>query len=121
MTVALRPGVLDDLDPVVAEWLPEIVDRVVLAADPIRIIMFGSHARGDARRDSDVDLLVVIDSERLRNEPRITGDLYTRMVGIPVSKDFVVTTPEQIERDGHLIGTVLRPALIEGITLYERA
>jgi hypothetical protein len=37
-----------------------------------------------------------------------------------VAKDVVVTTPEEIERRGHLVGSVLRPALREGKVLYER-
>ena len=40
---------------------------------------------------------------------------------LPVAKDIVVTTPGHIERCGHVIGTVLRPALREGRVLYERA
>lgn len=120
MTVALRPGVLEGLYPVVASWLPEIIDRVVAEADPIRVVLFGSHARGDANPDSDVDLLIVVEGEELKKRPRLDGLLYERMVGIPVSKDLVLTTPESIARYGHLVGTVLRPALREGITLYER-
>jgi hypothetical protein len=44
---------------------------------------------------------------------RALGDL-------PVSKDVIVTTPEEIDRRGDLVGTVLRPALREGRVLYER-
>ncbi len=120
MTVALRPGVLEGLNPIVAAWLPEIIDRIVEEANPIRVVLFGSHARGDAKPDSDVDLLIVVDGEALKTRPRLDGSLYERMVGIPVSKDFVLTTPKSIARYGHLVGTVLRPALREGITLYER-
>jgi len=41
-------------------YLSEIVERIVRQFDPLRIILFGSWARGDARPDSDVDLLVVL-------------------------------------------------------------
>jgi hypothetical protein len=41
--------------------------------------------------------------------------------GLPVSKDIVVTTPEEIAARGNTIGHVLRPALREGKVLYERA
>lgn len=47
--------------------LDEIVRRVVEAVHPDKIILFGSHARGDAGPDSDLDLLVVTPSE----EPRL--------------------------------------------------
>ena len=39
---------------------------------------------------------------------------------LPVSKDVVVTTPQEINERGDAIGLVLRPALREGITVYER-
>lgn len=37
-----------------------MVERIATRVDPERIVLFGSHARGDARPDSDVDLLVVM-------------------------------------------------------------
>lgn len=40
--------------------LPEMVRRIVERFDPERIILFGSHARGEATEDSDVDLMVVL-------------------------------------------------------------
>ena len=43
------------------------------------------------------------------------------LADLPVCKDIVVTTPEEIIRRGDLIGTVLRPALREGKVLYERS
>src|SRR5512146_1544307 len=46
--------------------LKHITDTIVEKFHPRRIILFGSHARGDPRPDSDVDLLVVMDSEKDR-------------------------------------------------------
>ncbi|MEK9163875.1 MAG: nucleotidyltransferase domain-containing protein, partial [Chloroflexota bacterium] len=37
-----------------------MVKRIVTQFDPVRIILFGSRARGAARPDSDVDLLVIL-------------------------------------------------------------
>ena len=48
------------------ETLDDIVRRIVEVAEPERIILFGSVARGDANRHSDVDLLVVKDGSDLR-------------------------------------------------------
>ena len=48
-------------------WLQVMTDRIVEQFDPLKIILFGSHARGDATADSDIDLLVVfpaLDSKR---------------------------------------------------------
>ena len=42
---------------------PELLDPVVAYFKPLRVILFGSRARGDARPDSDIDLLVVVDDD----------------------------------------------------------
>ena len=41
--------------------------------------------------------------------------------GLPASKDVIVTTPEEIEKRGNLVGDILHPALREGKVVYERA
>jgi predicted nucleotidyltransferase len=99
--------------------IAEMAERIVLGFQPLRVILFGSQARGDAGPESDVDLLVVLPDGSDRRASvvailRILDDL-------PVCKDVVVTTPEEIARRGSLVGTVLRPALHEGRVLYERA
>ena len=53
-------------------WLQVMTDRIVEQFDPLKIILFGSHARGDATADSDIDLLVVfpvLDSKRQKMLP----------------------------------------------------
>lgn len=95
-----------------AEWLPVIIDRLVRQFRPLRIILFGSQARGDAHPDSDIDLLVVLSHVDDKHAPMVAMPGALR--DLPVAKDVVVTTPEEIARRGHLVGTVLRPALREG-------
>lgn len=96
-----------------------MTDRIIRDFQPLRIILFGSHARGDARPESDVDLLVVL--PQVVNK-RIAAVAIRRILAeLPVCKDIVVTTPEEIARRGDLIGTVLRSALREGKVLYERS
>ena len=102
-----------------ADWIPVIVDRLVQQFRPLRIILFGSHARGDARPDSDVDLLVVL--PEAPDKRRVNVAMLRALRDLPVAKDVVVTTPEEIARRGNLVGTVLRPALREGKVLYERS
>ena len=96
-----------------------MVDRIVARFQPSRVMLFGSRARGDANRSSDVDLLVVMgdapDKRRAAVEMRrLLGDL-------PISKDIIVTTPDEIAGRGQVVGTVLNAALREGTVLYERA
>ena len=101
------------------EMIQTMTDRIVRDFHPLRLILFGSHARGDARPDSDVDLLVVL--PHVANKRMAAVAIRRALADLPVCKDIIVTTPEEITRRGDLIGTVLRPALREGKVLYERS
>jgi predicted nucleotidyltransferase len=81
--------------PVTDDLLAEMVQRVREVGDPIKIVLFGSRARDDARPDSDIDILIVEDSDlpRYKRAPR-----YLRaLVGLFPSKDVVVWTPNEVE------------------------
>ena len=93
--------------------------RIVRDYDPVKIILFGSHARGEAGPESDIDLLVVL--PEVANKRQAAVAIRRVLRDLPVPKDIVVTTPEEIARRGDLVGTVLRPALREGKVLYERS
>jgi predicted nucleotidyltransferase len=95
-----------------------MIERIVRRFDPLRIILFGSWARGDARPDSDVDLLVVL--PQVNDKRWTTVEILRALNGMPVSKDVVVTTPEEIAVRGNVVGLVLHPALREGKVIYER-
>ncbi len=66
-----------------------------------------------------MDLLVVL--PQVDNKRQVTIEIRRALADLPVAKDIIVTTPEEIARRGDLVGTVLRPALHEGQVLYERA
>lgn len=104
-----------DIDAIVAT----MVKRIAELFAPERIVLFGSRARGDAKDWSDVDLLVVMPNGTDRRAAAV--EMRRSLRGLPVAKDIVVTTPDHIAHRGHVIGTVLRPALREGKVLYERA
>lgn len=95
-----------------------IRERIVADFDPLRILVFGSRARGDARPDSDVDLLVVF-SEVSDKRAAAVG-IRAALRDLPIGKDVIVTTPGEIEQRGNLVGSILRPALRDGKVLYER-
>lgn len=99
--------------------IDEMVRRIVAAFSPERVILFGSHARGEAGVDSDVDLLVVLRGPLKRREQRlaIRGALH----GMGTAKDIVVVTPEEFEAQKDLAGSIVRPAALEGLVLYARA
>ena len=95
-----------------------MVDRIVARFQPSRILLFGSRARGTANRWSDVDLLVVM--EEVTDKRRSAVEMGRVLSDLPVSKDIIVTTPEEIARRGHLVGSVLRAAIRDGKIVYER-
>ena len=95
--------------------LADTIERVVQAAKPEKIILFGSAARGTMGPDSDLDLLVIKGGEFDRH--RITTAIYRNLSGA-IAVDAVVVTPEEIERyrDTHCL--VIRPALRDGRVVY---
>lgn len=101
------------------DLLEYMVEKIVRAINPQKIILFGSRARGDDRDDSDVDLFIVYDGdESIRDiRRRIDMLLWGRHFGV----DLFVRTPHQVKLnldDGnpfythHIFG--------EGKVLYER-
>jgi len=103
------------------EWLPAVVERIVEQFDPLKVILFGSLARGEMGYDSDIDLLVVFDHVEWENKRNLTVDIRRAIAGIPVPVDVIVTDVDEIDRRGHIVGTVLRPALREGTLVHERS
>ena len=101
------------------EWLPVIKRRIVRGFKPEKIILFGSQARGEARPDSDADLLIVVSGAQRGRDIEVA--IYQALQGIPLSTDVIVATPEQLARGANLAGSTLRPALREGVTIYARS
>jgi len=104
--------------PLTAELLDNIVQRILLVGSPHRIVLFGSRARGDTHEDSDLDLLIIEDSDlpRYRRAPR-----YLRaLLGVFPAKDVVVWTPAEVESWRQVPNAFVTTALREGRTLYER-
>ena len=95
----------------------KMVERIVREFRPERIILFGSHACGEAGPDSDVDLLIVMRTEGSKKKARL--DIRRSLRGIRVPKDIVVTTPEEFEWRKEIAGTIERPAALNGEVLYE--
>lgn len=102
----------------VADWIPTIVESLVAALDPVKIILFGSMARGDEGPDSDVDLLVVV--PRLDPATNVAPLIEARRaVTAPVPLDLLVVDTTELAERGDLPG-ILRVACREGNILYAR-
>jgi predicted nucleotidyltransferase len=104
--------------PVTETLLQEIAHRVVENFDPEKVILFGSHAAGTARIDSDIDLLVVMEAE---------GSPIQRAVAVKrvcrprfVAMDLLVKTPKEMAAQLQQGNFFLHQILAEGRVLYER-
>lgn len=104
--------------PNVERAIKEMVRRIVRQFQPERVILFGSHARGQAGPDSDVDLLIVMPVAGSRRE--IAVEIGVALHDIRVPKDIIVTTPEDFAWRKEIPGTIERPATQEGKVLYVR-
>lgn len=85
------------------------------AGSDARVILFGSHARGDARPDSDLDLLVIEPQIESRNAEFVR--LRQELRGLEVPIDLILVTKQHVEEWGHFEGTMLNEALREGRVL----
>ena len=97
--------------------LQEVTRRIVDTANPVRVLLFGSTARRQANRDSDLDLLVVMRGPVHRR--RMAQEIYRNLRGVGVPVDIVVATEDDLEEFGQSPGTILKPALQEGLVVYE--
>jgi predicted nucleotidyltransferase len=95
-----------------------MADRIIKQFDPEKIILFGSHARGDAGIDSDVDLLVIMRIEGSKRERQL--EIRSALHDVRIPKDIIVSTPEEFEWRKNIVGTVEYPAVREGKILYEQ-
>jgi len=104
--------------PITPQLIDKMARRLAQRFRPERIILFGSHARGTAGPDSDIDLLVVMPVKGSRRAKRLQMSLALFNFRVPV--DVVVVTPQEFETDARIPGTIVRPAVKEGKVLYVR-
>ena len=100
------------------DLLADIVRRIVETAQPEKIILFGSRARGDARPGSDFDLLVIKESD----EPcyRRDAPLYLALAGVNAPVDVLTYTPEEVRDWSAVPQAFITTAVREGKVVYER-
>ena len=98
--------------------IKHVATRIGIEANAERVILFGSHARGEAGKNSDVDLMIIAESDLPRFKR--SRKLYKLFRPYPFSMDLLVYTPLEVEKGKKsnlsFVSTVLR----EGETLYVR-
>jgi uncharacterized protein len=103
------------IDMVIDDMVRKIVERF----HPDKIILFGSCARGETTKDSDIDILIVIPVKHSTRQMANEIDLSLADRTVPL--DLLVVTPEQYDHQKNIVGTTIHEAVREGRTLYDRA
>jgi len=106
------------MTPLTPTLIEQIVNHVVAVADPKKVVLFGSYARGEARPTSDLDLLVIADSTIPRH--RRSAPLYGALSKILLPMDIVVFTPEEVQEWSRVRQAFVTTAVREGRVLYEK-
>jgi predicted nucleotidyltransferase len=99
-----------------AQIVKDLVQRIVETVHPLRIILFGSAARGEMGGDSDLDVLVVMPDGTHRRQT--AQAIYRHMWGFGFAKDIVVVTESDLQAFGANPSMILKNALEEGRELY---
>lgn len=107
--------------PPLSKTLPQAIKRIVAELKPEKIILFGSYAYGNPTPDSDVDLLVVLETNGKNKQMyrAVSRILYPRQ--FPV--DIIIKTPEEVEaalKGGADSGFFIREIIKKGKILYDR-
>jgi len=99
-----------------SKTIDNLIERIVDAVHPIRIILFGSAARGEMGPNSDIDVMVVVpDGTHRSNTVRY---LYKQIFGFGFPVDILVVTPGVLEQHKDNIGLIYRSVLAEGKEVY---
>jgi predicted nucleotidyltransferase len=103
-----------------SQRLQAIVETIVQVAQPERVILFGSRAKGTARDESDYDFLVVV--RGIRNEREVSRRIYRALMDkrVGAAVDVVVVNTGTLEQHGESPYYIYQQALREGRVFYER-
>src|SRR6266704_3993645 len=93
-----------------------LADKIAREFHPEKIILFGSHARGDAKPDSDVDLLVIMDSGQ--HPSRTAAEITCRVHPRRYPLDLIVRSPEMVRTRLQMNDWFMRDVMREGRVLY---
>ncbi len=102
---------------VTQERIDEAVRRIVEAVNPLRVVAFGSWARGESRPDSDLDIAVILDEASNVEQARM---LYMTVHGIDMSMDILTPTLEHHLKFSVSPNSVHGDIKRDGIVLYDR-
>ena len=104
--------------PVTEAFLKGITDKIVRNLKPEKIFLFGSYTYGRPGKDSDIDLLIIMESNErpAKRRIRVSRLFWDR----PIPMDFVVKTPAEVERRLSMGDFFIKKILAEGKVLYDK-
>jgi uncharacterized protein len=115
LTALIRPA---GMEPVDEDHFRAIIDRLVRELGPEKIVLFGSYAYGVPTPDSDVDLLVIMETDAPRKERQ--WEVSRLLIPRPFPVDILVKTPAEIEQALAKGDFFIDEILTRGRVLYER-
>ncbi len=114
--VAVNVPTIDKRERIPQDAIDDVVRQIVEKFKPQKIILFGSYARGNPRPESDVDLLVVMDTPLREVQQAIQ---ICQQIGYRFGLDLIVHTPNHLAERVKMGDWFLRDVLKEGKVLYE--
>jgi len=102
------------------EIISRIVEKIKEGYNPQKIILFGSYARGNPTEDSDIDLLIIKETNKRRDERFVDVKriIYNPNIRVPVSP--IVYTPKELKRRLDMGDDFVNEILKKGVVLYDR-
>lgn len=98
--------------------MEEVIKRIVGSVQPEKIILFGSFAYGQPHKDSDLDILVVMESDLPRYKRSVS--IYRALAGLLIPKDVLVYTPQEIEAWSAVPQAFITTVMRKGQVIYEK-
>ena len=98
------------------DLLEELKNRILNVTNPVKIILFGSAARGDMKPDSDIDILVVLQDDI--DCGQVLRKIYRNMIGLKAAVDVIAINESNLNLYGNEYGMVYYSAQKEGREIY---
>ncbi|OAN44907.1 nucleotidyltransferase family protein [Magnetospirillum moscoviense] len=119
MSLVIAPGKIEDVMATVSSVPDQLLNQVVSVFHPRRVILFGSRARGDARLDSDIDLVVELDNDA-PPEMMSAKVIHSARAGYHEPVDILPCREGVLKERARAIGSFAHTVLTEGVVVYER-
>ena len=114
--VTIEVPTIDQRKRIPQKAIDEVVRQIAENFHPQKIILFGSYARGNPRPESDLDVLVVMDTPLKESQQSLA---IRRYLGVMFGLDLVVYTPKHLQERVDMGDWFVRDILKEGKVVYE--